>query len=570
MFSTFFKSSLTLSIGFIFSAIKSFAGDAIVVATSFYHIDNKHKIIVINQKVADINIDATTTKNYLTLDKTYTFVVPTVSVSTTTSYEVKLQNITYTAYFTELPVVHVDTRNEIVDSPSVYAKFWMSETAGTITKSNLGIEIRGGWSQTYPKKSYELGFWDDTTGKVNRDISLLKMRNDNKWNLQAIYNEPLRSSSKVSNELWQDIHQVYYKDREPDAKNGINMAYVELFLNNEYKGIYNLTERVDRKQLKLKKYNNGIIGELYKGSDWGGAVTFTGLPAFTNTSSEWGGFEYKHPEEQTDWSNLYSFVDFVKNSTDQEFYSKYQSKFNLKNAVDYYIFLNLLRASDNVGKNLYIAKYKTGEPYYYVPWDLDGVFGNNWYGAKDNTTDDILSNGFYKRLIKDNSAAGFNDMLTQRWNELRSTIITEDYILNKFKTNQDYLISNNVYQREESVWSDFTYDAAYADYTAMWLKKRIVYLDKVFGQPISVLKATSTKPKAPISIYPNPADNQFFIQSNGLPYHVAIKDMSGKTVFTCTINGTISTISTEHLQRGLYIVTVENDKAFKTEKLVIN
>ena len=30
--------------------------------------------------------------------------------------------------------------------------------------SKIGIEIRGGFSQTFPKKTYDLEFWDDELG----------------------------------------------------------------------------------------------------------------------------------------------------------------------------------------------------------------------------------------------------------------------------------------------------------------------------------------------------------------------------------------------------------------------
>jgi spore coat protein H len=560
----------TLAVAFLCAATKAFAGDTITIPSNFYHVDAKQHIIVINKKIGDINADADEPRTHLVLDKDYTFVDPTLLVNTNSSYQVKLQNTAYTAYFTELPIIHIDTENEIVDSPSVYAKFLMSEASGAVTESGLGIEIRGGFSQTYPKKSYELSFWNDTKGDISRDLSLLKMRTDNKWNLQALYNEPLRTNSKTSNELWQDIHQIYYKDKEPDAKNGIDMAYVEVFLNNEYKGLYALSERIDRKQLKLKKYNNGIIGELYKGDDWGGAVTFTSLPAFDNNSSTWGGFEYKHPEEKTDWTNLYNFVNFVENSSDQDFYSQYKTKFNLKNAVDYYIFLNLIRAVDNTGKNIYVAKYKTNEPYYYAPWDLDGTFGNNWFGGRDNVTNDILSNGFYKRLIKDNSPSGFNATLYQRWAELRATVITEDYILHKFKEKQDYLLNNNIYEREHLAWNSFTYDDTYAGYTATWLKSRLAYLDGVFSQSSTVLKNGGSKQGAVVSIYPNPANDFLFVETEALPYELSIQDMNGRIVSKTMLNGTLNKVAIDTLPKGLYMVTVKNSKTLRTQKLIIN
>ncbi|OUJ71895.1 CotH kinase family protein [Hymenobacter crusticola] len=571
MFAHFFTTRLTaLATTFFCVATQAFAGNTITISPNFYHIDNKQHIIVINKKVEDVNADADELRTHLVLDKDYIFVEPPLLVNTASSYQVKFQNITYTTYFTQLPIVHVDTDNEIVDSPSVLAKFLMSEASGTITESNLGIEIRGSYSQTLPKKSYELSFWTDTKGDDSRDVRLLNMRTDNKWNLQALYNEPLRVNSKVANTLWQNIHQIYYKDKEPEAKNGIDMAYVELFLNNEYKGLYALSERIDRKQLKLKKYNNGIVGELYKASNWGPAILFTGLPAFDNSSLTWGGFEYKHPEEKIDWTNLYNFIDFVENSSDQFFYSQYKAKFNLKNAVDYYIFLNLIRAVDNTEKNLYIAKYKTNEPYYYIPWDLDGTFGNNWFGSKDNITNDIRTNEFYKRLTKDNSPSGFNETLYKRWEELRATVITEKYILDKFKEQQDYLLNNNIYQREHLVWDSFTYDDTYAEYTATWLRSRLAYLDGAFSKTSTVLKSSVGKQSATVSIYPNPANDFLFIETEGLPYEVLIQDMNGRMLLKTTLNGTLNKVALNSLARGLYVVTVKNSRTLKTEKLIIN
>jgi len=385
-----------------------------------------------------------------------------------------------------------------------------------------------------------------------------------------MYNEPLRNRNKVSHELWQEIHQIYYKDKEPEAKSGIAMVYVELFLNNEYKGIYALSERIDRKQLKLKKYNKGIVGELYKGGDWGPAVMFTGLPAFDNTSLTWGGFEYKHPEEETDWSNLYDFVSFVENSTDQEFYSQYQKRFNLRNAVDYYIFLNLLRATDNTGKNIYLAKYKTGEPYYYVPWDLDGVFGTDWQGQYVNISNDILSYGFYKRLIKDNTYKGFNETLYSRWDELRATVLTEERILAKFQASHYYLLSNNAYEREHTVWQDFTYNEADITYTNNWLKNRLRYLDLAFEQSSPVLKNEASKYNPIVKFYPNPTSDYLIVENNSTLGELTIQDMNGRVVLTSLLTGKNSKLAVGHLAKGIYIVIIKTDKAVSTEKLIIN
>lgn len=555
----------------VFSAsLQTIASNTLTISPSFYHIDHKKNIIIINQAAAGLNAGVRELKEHLQLDAPYAFVQPTYVVSTAQSYQVERQDSLYTVFFTSLPIVHVNTTHQIVDAPSVYATFSMSETSGAITTSNLGIEIRGGFSQSYPKKSYELSFWNDTTGAVSRDVKLLNMRTDNKWNLQALYNEPLRMSSKVSNELWQEMHQIYYKALEPDAKNGIAMSYVEVFVNDEYKGLYALSERIDRKQLKLKKYANGIKGELYKGSDWGGAVTFTSLPPFDNTSATWGGFEYKHPEEEINWTNLYNFVAFVQYSTHQDFYSQYAQWFKLDNAVDYYIFLNLLRATDNTGKNLYIARYKSGDPYYYVPWDLDGVFGTDWLGQQSNTTNDILSNGFYDRLIQDCAPNGFRATLNQRWAQLRATVITESHILNKFEANHTLLRNNNAYEREHRAWGTYTADSTQLDYTATWLRNRLSYLDGVFGQSCLALPTKAGQALSAFRLFPNPATDVLTVESEATSCELSIRDMSGKTVLSSVLQGKLHKLSLGHLPKGMYVVTLRSSQHVKTEKLVLD
>ncbi|GAB2465871.1 hypothetical protein GCM10011375_33710 [Hymenobacter qilianensis] len=558
----------------ILAIVDTLAGVTLTVPTEFYHIDDKKDLILVNRNINDIDTDGEGNISEIVLNKKYSFITPVTTLSTANSYRVRFEESTYTLYFTQLPVIQIGVKKEIMDSPSIYAGFTMSELTGAVTESAIDIETRGAFSQTFPKKSYEIGFLTDTVTAESRDMRLLQMRTDNKWNLQAMYNEPLRIRSKVSNELWQNIHQIYYKDKEPEAKNGIDIVYVELFINEEYKGVYALSERVDRKQLKLKKYSNGVKGELYKGDNWGGAVTFTALPPFDNTSLLWGGFEYKHPEEETDWSRIYDFANFVKNSPNEEFYRDYQKKFHLNNAVDYFIFLNLSRAIDNTGKNVYIAKYKTDDPYYYVPWDLDGVFGTNWQGWDVNITNDILSNGFYDRLMQDRSANGFRATVNRRWAELRSSIITEEFILTKFKKNHDYLLNNNVYERENKAWSAFERDEAQLTYISTWLKNRLNYLDVAFGSALVtsdvVLSTTNNQTNASFDLYPNPASDYLIITSSAMAFELIIQDLNGKVVLKSSFSGKTNKIAIHQIKKGLYIATVKSDKNIKTQKLLIN
>ncbi|OWP64626.1 hypothetical protein CDA63_02380 [Hymenobacter amundsenii] len=543
--------------------------DTLTIAPTYYHIDQQKHLILINKKPAELNGNGASNE-YLNLDGTYTLSRPIGQISTELAYQAERDGIRFSVYFTELPIIRITASQPIQDTPSIYARLSLAEPNGTVTESALGIEFRGGFSQSYPKKSYELSFWQDSTGAASRDVRLLGMRNDNKYNLQAMYNEPLRVRNKVSHELWQEIHQPYYRLQEPEAKSGIALEYAELFVNGEYQGVYALGERIDRKQLKLKKYSNGITGELYKGSEGAAGTTFSGLPDFDNTSETWGGFEYKHPEEQTDWTNLYNFVDFVRNSSDQEFFSTYQQKFVLRNAVDYYLFLNLVRATDNTGKNLYVAKYKKGEPYFYVPWDLDGVFGTDWKGEVSTTTDDLLTNGFYDRLWQDCSATGFRATLRTRWAELRQNVLTEDHILTKFRTNNNYLMQNSVYEREQLAWSDFHPVPDQLAYTASWLSSRLRYLDATFGAPCSVLTANSPAANPAVRLYPNPTTDALRVEAGtAATTDFCLRDLRGQVVLQTTLRGPLHQLDLRHLPKGLYVATLRDEQHVTTARVML-
>ncbi len=549
------------------------ANDTIVVASNMFRIDHSKTLIVINQDVNSINATWTQLKSVILLDDTYyDIVTPLDSVQIGVGYEVLnvLNNQDYMMYFTQLPIISISTIYEIVDEPKVLANFTMVETNQNEITSNMGIEYRGVWSQTLPKKSFRIEFWSDTIGNDTEKISLLGMRTDDDWNLQAMYNEPLRFRSKTNNDLWRTIHTPYYISSEPDAKSGIQMKYAELFLNGEYRGLYCVSERVDRKQLKLKKYDGSIRGELYKGVSWGdGTVIFENLPPYNNSSILWDGFEYKYPEDEVDWINLYDFVDFVMHESNEVFYSEYQSEFNIDNAVDYFLFLNLLRASDNTGKNIYIARYKTNDPYFYVPWDLDGTFGIVWDGSQMNITSGLLSNGFFDRLWKDCSENGFREKLQLRWNDLRSNIISDSALTNMFQVNYNYLTQNAIYEKESIAWNDYSLDTTQISYMSGWTNKRLIYLDEKINDTCVPIGINSVK-KLAFKVYPNPVSDFLYIDCE-VPntLNVEIYNVYGQLIKTACLSREENRISLNGLSNGLYFINIRSKDYDETMKIAV-
>lgn len=563
----------------IFSVLVYSQNGKVNIDPIYFNIDKSNRIIVVNCSIDQLNLLYSESKNsILSNNINYSFNKPVSEFEIGKTYKVvDINDNYYELYFTQLPIINIISNNKILDEPRVFANFSMCESDGNLTGNAIGIEYRGGWTQSLSKKSLRIEFWNDTLGNETKDVSLLKMRSDDDWNIQAMYNEPLRLRSKVCNELWREIDTIYYFKNEPEAINGVRQEYIELFFNNEYLGLYALSERIDRKQLKLKKYKDEEMrGELYKGVSWG-ASTFKYLPGYNNSNNLWGGFEFEYPKDETNWANLYEFVDLVIKGDSLRFYENYQKRFNIDNAINYFIFLNLIRAADNTGKNIFIAKYKEDEPYFYIPFDLDGSFGTNWNGTKENITNDILTNGFYNRLLFNNIENGCFEKLKNRWNKLRSNIITIENITELFNTQFNYLKLNGIYERDFKVWQDceiFDYNSI--EYTIEWLQNRLNYLDIVFNNQEMLTNIHEHKliEKTGFKIYPNPASNFIYFKGTKENYTVekiSIFNFLGQTSILNSVSENKGRINISNLKNGVYLIVVDfRNGNRQVEKLFIN
>tara|TARA_B110000238_G_scaffold64559_1_gene70960 strand:- start:449 stop:2137 length:1689 start_codon:yes stop_codon:yes gene_type:complete len=485
---------------------------------------------------------------------TYTFSVVPKSINYSNSYEVNNDLKKYNLYFTPLPIVFIKTENKIIDEPKVLADFVYSDSTDVIV-SKIGIEIRGGFSQTFPKKTYDLEFWDDELGNDTKNISFGKLRSDDDWILDALYNEPLRIRSYVANKLWLDFNTPYYINDEPDAKSGSDLMYVEMFLNSKYNGLYNLQEQVDRKQLKLKKYKNEIRGELYKGI--GHDANFKILKDYDNKINTWSGWELKYPKENDiiDWKNLHDFTDFIINSPNNLFINGIWEKFDVDNYINYFLFLNLIKADDNTGKNTYLATYNSDEPYFYIPWDLDACFGSWWDGSYDNNnTDVILSNGFFERVNKTDS--NILKKISTKWFFLRETTFSYENVSNLISKQYYFLNNNKMYEREALIYPNYKFDYDAFTYTITWIKDRLDFLDLYFGNIL-----LNNEPE--IKIYPNPSTDKIFIISSKFSLtnkYYSIYNNIGQLITKNIMKDNYVDISI--LENGIYILLI-NDKSIK-------
>lgn len=370
------------------------------------------------------------------------------------------------------------------------------------TNSFVKIKWRGGSTNTADKhkRNYKIKILNENGKK--QEISLLGMREDNNWILDAGQVDLFRLRNRIATEIWNDFStKPYYASKEPKAKSGVVGKVVEVILNNEYRGIYSLTEAMDRKELKLKKYddkNQEFHGQLWKVSSWDKSTFWEIEKDYDNTQETWHAFETKYPDIEdvnpTDYNPLYEAIDFVANSNDETFKKEVANYFDIPVIIDYQLFLETLKPIDNCGKNMYWGIYDVAKDkkLTLAIWDLDASVGQDWHCSTPLHPDYVSPDtelgikeafNLYTRLSTLN-VDNYNQKVADRYHELRKTYFSEENIISKYQSYYDMLEKSGAASREESKWSKDSDIGGYPlnfkneiEYIKNWIINRLKYLD---------------------------------------------------------------------------------------------
>lgn len=500
--------------------------------------------------------------------------------------------------FTFLPIVELNCS-------SVNSKAYTTGSLRVTDPASLGYDslmiaafkYRGASSSNYPKRSYAIKLRDENGNSVDR--KLLGYRSDNNWILDAMYIDLACMRNRVATDLWNAFEcKPYYADREKKVRTGTRGKFVEVILNGQWWGLYCMTEKMDRKQLKLKKFvpaslsttgENEVHGVLYKSNQWTYEV-FMGHESNDDNDNKqviyphkkvsdyknilgqetWCEYEFKYPDyedEAVEWRPLHDAANMVATSFILNIDSV-KSRFDYPMLRDYYLFIDLLLATDNHGKNLFWYAYDTqgpeGDKLSLAPWDLDGTFGQDWDGVITNTKDVTLDFDTYIKnyehgqfaifdLIK--SRSEWQQDLKDRYAELRiKGVISGDSIANRFANYASLFEASLADQREQNMWSK-AYHSRHKDiqggatYAESWIRRRVNWLDQKYGFDAAVTAINEAKAEA----YFAALGGVGCISVNaGKAQSVRIYNIAGQLVRNAQVGSGVTTIN--DIPAGIYVV----------------
>ena len=410
--------------------------------------------------------------------------------------------------FTFLPIVEITAESF---SKNHWGKGQMTVHDATLNADSsytIQVRNRGEWTTRFEKRSMGIKLKSTDGKKIDR--SILGLRTDNYWVLDAMTIDRARMRSRVAMDLWNDFSAAaHFGKKDKTAHHASRGRMVEVFLNGKYHGIYNLCERIDRKQLQLAKSKDGsIAGLLYKADQWSTATKWGGSKSWANAlwnpnskSEEWEGWQAKYPEpsakKDAQWQPLLDAIRFVCTSSDSDFCADVARYFDLPSVRDYALFIELLFATDNSAKNVYWAaqNYAVNPQLTPIPWDLDGTFGRDWNGnssgleAHRDYRKYLIGEGhqstLMERLYKLNPD-DWNEQMAERYRQLRRTHFDPDRLAQRFDAYLQLLEQSGANVREEERWRnsqgghlDIRKDV---EQLKQWLTQRIAFLDLLYQQ----------------------------------------------------------------------------------------
>lgn len=335
------------------------------------------------------------------------------------------------------------------------------------------MKIQGSSSFWYPKKNYTIKFFNDEDCSDKFKVNFGWGR-QNKYVLKANWTDKTHSRNIVTAHIAAQV-QDKYNLFQNTPNNGLIDGYpVEVYLNNEFHGLYTLNIPKDDWLYGMDDNNPNhiiMVGEKYSEATVFKEVSIDGWNNQLDDNS---------PTVQ---QKMLRLINFVVNSTDQDFKENIEDYLNLDATLNYYVLCHTLNIADNNAKNLLFVTYD-GKIWYPTLYDLDTTFGSYYHGLELYPTDyDLQMN--HNRLFERLSIL-FKKEIEQRYKELRQNILSEENIINEI--DKVYLqIEPSLFEKEQQKWGQLPgYELTQLK---EYIHERLPYVDKMMNYTTNKLNA---------------------------------------------------------------------------------
>lgn len=357
--------------------------------------------------------------------------------------------------FTGLPIVtlHVDDVSELGET-YIPARVGIAGAGYEAIDTAALTHLRGGgFDKGIDKPSYrlELHRLSDKGKDKKSKLSVLGMDEDSDWLLVSNAGD----ASCVRNELAFELWNKWNGGDEAFAR--LESRMVEVFVQDEYMGLYQLLQRIDEED-ELEEngdpYTDAAARLIGMRFETGRPVSQMSLPI--------GGcleLRYAPPgmSVQDAFARLEDYVTLNLTAEDENrlndaaFEALALSRVDVRELMSYYLYMNVCSLPyDNVKNNVFIWVRRTaqGDRYTLSPWDMDSGFSPLF-------TDGTESVNMWMTLpvrMLELDVGGSREALWNVFRQKRASLLTDDAIYQWIQEKEDEINASGAYLRETERW----------------------------------------------------------------------------------------------------------------------
>jgi hypothetical protein len=393
----------------------------------------------------------------------------------------------------------------------------------------------------FEKKSYTIETQTDTGS--NNNVILLGMPAENDWVLYGPYSDKSLVRNVLSYKIYEQMGHWSPRTR-----------FIDLYINEVYRGIYVLTEKIKQDAYRVNiaelsatdisddEISGGYIlqidrtGNLSPEEYWT-TPTFSPYPGFPRNTFEYYDPKYfeltsKQAEYIKEWINNVDKVMGSSNYRNKD--TGYRKYIDVPSFVDYLILHELNKDIDAYRLSAFFYKDRDsngGKLKAGPPWDYNLTYGNMFYGEDSRETYNWMytrqvSMYWWKRLMDD---PWFINKVHCRWRSLSNTVLIEDNLFNIIDSSIQVLgptIEAN-FERwpilGTYVWpNDFIGEthAEEIDFLKTWISERLEWLD--FEWAFTCIETNKNQDviihQKAVHLYPNPSNQATVMLSLPISY----------------------------------------------------
>ena len=275
-----------------------------------------------------------------------------------------------------LPVVYFEGNTTgMTKDDKVTLSYRYGDRSGTCT-----LKWQGSSSIAYPKKNYTVVFDNAFEAVSGWGVQ-------SKYCLKADWVDFSHCRNVVSAKLWSDLRKyVSTGDLIDRLKTLPNCGAIDGFpcfvvINGEWQGIYNFNIPKEGWMLGMGAGTKEAILCADNQSD---ACKFKAAAVVgTDFELEYNVDTFAESDIQTSLNRL---INACINSDGTDIDTTIAQYLDIDSAIDYFIYITLMRAEDCWCKNYILATYD-GVKWFFSAYDMDGVWGNDWSGKSYTLTE---------------------------------------------------------------------------------------------------------------------------------------------------------------------------------------